>query len=295
MFFFSDLISKGFPAGKTEYEIEGGSSDAVKFKVTGAHQGQVFDSLLETTKIVAERGVTLKATAKTDKAVPEYCLEASAEPSRVPGLKATFTTTCKTPAEGDVETQKVSAVYKREAFTLEESVSYEKQTVKYDTSLVFAYQAARVGVRALASLPVASADGLKPKLDEYAVKVGYVPTKELALIAKFEATEKKGKPSRLAAASIYYKKDKYDLAASAAIELAEQKEGATKIPSFTVAASYAVDPSTAAKVKVISGTQEASFAIKHQLTTSLSVTVASAISLKDQSQHTHGLGVNLKL
>jgi len=285
----TDLITKGFPTDSHGFEIEGGSIDGVKFKATGTHTGVVLNSLFETTKVFATRGLTLKVSAKAEKNVPVYTLEAAYEPVGVPGLKATVNSECKLPETGEVNTNKLTVLYKRGDFTMEDSIAYTKGKLSFAGSMALAYQAVRAGAHALANLSLEGDNRLT--LGGYGFKLGYAPHKFLTIITNYDQGEK----GTTAGATLYYAKDFTEAAGQVIID--PSRPAAT--PGFIVALNHAYDLTTTLKAKVATAVPSVSVALKHQLSPALSVTIASECAYpvpnEKLASHKHGLSVNLKL
>jgi hypothetical protein len=284
-----DLITKGFPVESHGFEVEGGSAETVKFKATGTHTAAALDALFETTKVISSHGVSLKATVKGEKNVPNYSLEATFEPKKVEGLKATINSECKIPADGvAIDTNKITLLYKRgDLLTIEDSISYSKGKISAAASLSVAYQAIRAGAHALATYTL---EGEKKfALGAYGFKLGYVPNKTLSFVAVYDQGEK-----TTAGASLFFKKDSIEAAGKVTIDPKEP----TKVPAFLAAISYAQDAKTTLKAKVATATPSLALSLKHQLSDVVSVTLGSECICPVQEKtvtHKHGLSVNLKL
>jgi len=267
-----------------------------KFKATATHTAEALNALFETTKVCTTRAITVKASAKSDKNVPVYLFEVACEPKAVEGLKITFTSECKTPAEGQVDSNKLSVVYKRgDLVTVEESIAYSKSKFTYATSVALAYQAIRAGAHALATI---SLDGEK-KLGGFGFKLGYVPSKALTLVASFDQCEK----GASAGASMYYKKDNTEAAGQVTID----PKKPAQVPAFTMAISHAQDAKTTLKAKLATDKRSVGLSLKHQLTDSLALTFTSECGgccphkaaaeegKAASASHKHGIAINLKL
>lgn len=236
--------------------------------------------------------MTIKATASSAKGVPVYAAEVAYTPVQVPGLKVTLNSECKTPAAGQVDTNKLSVLYKRENLTVEETVSYSQNTLSFVSSAAVAHQAVRAGAQALYSFGPAGEGEKKFSLDGYGFKLGYVPTPSLAAIVSYDRTA----AASSAGATIFYRKDITETATQVTIDPLNP----SKAPAFTVAVSHAYDAKTVLKAKATSVNKTASVSIKHQLTPALSVTFASecnAFAAADEKAptHKHGVSVAIKL
>jgi hypothetical protein len=286
-----DLITKGFPTDSHGFEVEGGSDETVKFKATGTHTAAALNTLFETTKQTSY-GVTLKATAKADKNVPVYSIEGAYEPKAVAGLKVTVNSECKIPQSGEVATQKVTFLYKKDKVTVEDSISYSAGTVSFAGSLALAYQSVRAGAHALASVTVSDKAFA---LGGYGFKLGYVPSKELSLIASFD----KGEKGTTAGATLFYKKSATEAAGQVVIDPSKP----AALPGFIAALSHSLDSKTTLKAKLATAKPLVAVSLKHQLSDALSVTLASEAACPVAKEgekacctsHKHGLSLNLKL
>lgn len=248
--------------------------------------------MLETTKAFAAQGVTLKAVAQAVKGVPVYSLEAAYEPVQVPGLKATFVSECKTPESGQIDTNKVTLLYKRGEVTVEETVAYSKSKLAFATSVSLAHQAVRVGAQVLGSFAAGAEGDKKFQLDGYGAKLGYVPTGNLSLIANYERSA----AAASAGATLYYRKD----VTESAVQVVLDPQNPSKTPAFTFAVSHAYDVKTTLKARATTSNNAIAFSLRHQLTPALAVTVATETSgyvSKDAKPATakHGIAINLKL
>jgi len=290
----TDLITKGF---STDHGIEiEGSAESIKFKATATHTAEALNALLETTKVCASKGCTVKASVKSEKNEPVYAFEVAYEPKNVEGLKVTFNSECKTPASGQVDVNKLTVLYKRgDRVTVEDSIAYSKGKLTLTGSVAFAYEAVRAGAHALATV------GLEEKkfaLGAFGFKLGYAPSKALTLVANFEHCEKKGDA---AGATLFYKKDSTEAAGQVTIDPKKPAE----VPAFTLALSHAHDAKTTLKAKLATKQRTVGLSLKHQITEALAVTFTSecggpccphkAEEGKAASTHKHGVALNLKL
>lgn len=284
-----ELITKGFPTGTQGFEVEGGSAETIKFKATGTHTSESLNSLFETTKTCCP-GMSFKVSAKAEKKVPVYAAEVTYEPKALEGVKVTASSECKLPESGEVNTQKVTVLVKKEKFTFEDTLSYSAGVASFAASLAVAHQSVQAG------LSVASTFTLAEKafaLTGYGFKLGYVPCKSLNFVTMFDKTTK----GMNACSTLYYKKN----ATEAAGQLCIDPSKPTAAPAFTAALSHAVDDKTTVKAKLVTATPSVSLSVKHQLSDAISVTLASecACPIKDGEKaaatHKHGVAVNLKL
>lgn len=248
--------------------------------------------MLETTKVFADKGLTVKALAQAVRGTPVYSVEAAYEPAQVVGLKATLVSECKTPESGQIDTNKLTVLYKRADFTVEETIAYSKSKLSFATSFSLAHQAIRAGAQVLSSFAAGAEGDKKFKLDGYAVKLGYVPTSALALVANYEQAA-----AASAGATLYYKKDVTETAAQVTLD----PQNPSKTPAFAFAVSHAYDVKTTLKARATTANNAVAFSLRHQLTPALSVTLATetvGCPAKDAAKPAvtkHGIAINLKL
>lgn len=289
-----DVITKNFPAGTQTFEVEGGSVDGVKFRATGVQAGDSLSSQLETSKVFATHGASLKAIAKSVLGTPVYTLEGTFEPTQVPGLKATLTSECKIPESGQVDTNKLTLLYKRGLVTVEETISYSHGKLAFVTSAAFVHQAIRAGAQVLSSFTSAGEAENKFKITGYGVKLGYVPYNTLAVVANYDQTAS----SASAGATVYYRKDITETATQVVLD----PQNPSKAPTFTFAVSHAYDAKTSLKARITTANNAVALSVRHQLTPSLAVTIGSEsvgyLAKADAAKPAvakHGIAINLQL
>lgn len=250
--------------------------------------------MLETTKVFADKGITLKAVAQAVKGVPVYSIEAVYEAFQVPGLKATFVSECKTPESGQVDTNKLTLLYKRGAVTVEESIAYSKSKLSFATSASLAHQAIRAGAQVLGSFAAGAEGDKKFNLEGYGAKLGYVPNGNLSVFVNYEQTT----AAASAGANLFYRKD----VTESAVQVILDPQVPSKTPVFNFAVSHAYDTKTTLKARASTANNALAFSLRHQLTPALAVTVGTEcsgyIASKDASKPAvakHGIAINLKL
>jgi len=246
--------------------------------------------LFETTKTCSP-GLSFKVTAKAEKKVPVYAAEVTYEPKLLDAMKVTLSSECKLPESGEVNTQKLVVLVKKDKFTAEDTFSYSGGVVSYAGTLAAVYQSVQAGFSLASTFTLADKAFA---ITGYGFKLGYVPCKNLNLITMFDKNTK----GMVASSSLYYKKNATEAAGQFCIDPTKP----TDAPAFSVALSHAVDDKTTVKGKLVTGTPSVSLSLKHQLSDAISVTLASECACptgkdgeKCPTTHKHGLSVNLKL
>lgn len=281
----TDLLTKNFPINSFGFELQ---SKTVKddsettFKVTGTNkpEGQV-SNLVEGSKTWKDQGLTVKLSCKADKTT-SYNVELSSKNKFVSGLNLFFSSKF----EDNKNNNEVKATYQHKNQINAELIGVHSSRPHLVGSIVGVYEYLRVGVSSKVSL------SKTPSIEEFGVKVGYFPSKNLyGLLTLTDTKEEKRTGAR-----VYYNDSKRKLQTT--IDLSVNPNRLSDVPQILSALQYEVDSKTTLKARYLNTDSTVGLSIRQKLSDTTTATVATefkGVGTSGTSNGRFGLLLNLDI